>query len=425
MEGKLEGFDPTKHRMLEDEKSWVNEKVPKWDFEPVEVKHLYNGFVDRVIATNPDLSFQQAYDKILELEKKYEHRFFGVTYSDDPNRKLVFERRRLSQLEELNLSTEEEKQTLEQLRADFAQIVAEVAEATGDDPVEIQKNLDTALVYNVAKDLFEAKEIMIKGPIVEGFGETQDARIPNTVIREFLKATFTPEVLRKAKVGRIGKDDKYMIFRGRSQEHTEKGNELSQKGIARWDDGGMMIAEDRESYLQAEMFLEGVDDPSKLKHTFKIRATAGDSSGFHKIQLRSFGVEKPADFDYLAATGLDSEEDQMRAYILGTIAHEVAHRYENQVERKVFEEYKQILGEEVAQQARPRFVSDYVVKHSEMYGSDEQLLLKEDFAETVRLYATNPDYLRTNYPRRFAFIEQNFPFIKSSSVVEAVKRIKE
>lgn len=423
MEGKLEGFDPTRHRMLEDERSWVNKKVPKWDFEPVEVKHQYNEFVDRVTATNPDLSPQQVYDKIQELEKKYEHRFFGVTYSDDPNRKLVFERRRLSQLEELNLLTEEEKQTLEQLRADFARIVAEVAEATGDDPVEIQRNLDTALVYNVAKDLFEAKEIMVEGPIVKGFEETQDARIPNTAIREFLKAAFTPEALRKARVGRIGKDDKYMIFRGRSQEHTEKGNELSQRGIARWDDGGMMIAEDRESYLQAEMFLEGVDDPSRLKHTFKIRATAGDSSGFHKIQLRSFGVEQPADFDYLAATGLESEDDQMRAYILGTIAHEVAHRYEDQVERKIFEEYKQILGEEVAQ-VRPKFVSDYVVKHSEMYGSDEQLLLKEDFAESVRLYTTNPDYLRTNYPRRFAFIEENFPFIKSGSVVKAVRGIE-
>ncbi|MBU6431596.1 MAG: hypothetical protein KGJ58_00290 [Patescibacteria group bacterium] len=206
---KLESFDPTKHRILEDEKSWVNKEVPKWDMEPREVKDQYNGFVDKVRTTNPDLSFQQAYDRILELEKKYDHRFFGVTYSDDPNRKLVFERKRLSQLDELNLLTEEEKQTLEELRAEFAKVINEVAEAAGDDPVEIQKNLDTALAHNVAKDLLEAKEIMINGPIVEGFEETQDARIPNASIREFLKAAFTPEALRKARIGRIEKDDKY------------------------------------------------------------------------------------------------------------------------------------------------------------------------------------------------------------------------
>jgi len=423
MEGKPEGFDPTKHRMLEDEKSWVNKETPKRDFQPVEVKFQYNEFVDRVTAANPDISSQQAYDKILELEKKYEHFFFGTTYSDDPNRQLVYERKRLSQLEELNLLTEEEKQKLGQLRESFSRIITEVTEATGDDPTEIQKNLDTALVYNVAKDLLEAKEIMIEGPIVEGFEETQDPHIPNTAVREFLKNTFTPEALRKARVGRIGKDDKYMIFRGRSPEHTEKGNELSQTGIARWDDNGMMVAEDKESYIKAEMFLEGVENPSELKHTFKIRATAGDSSGFHKIQLRSFGVEKPEDFDYLADTGLDSEEDKMRAYILGTITHEVAHRYEDQVERKIFDDYKQIVEEEVSSQ-RPKFVSEYVVKHHQMYNSDEKLLLREDFAETVRIYTTTPDYLKANYPRRFAFIEKNFPFIKSGSIVEAVRKIK-
>ena len=421
---KLEGFDPTKHRILEDEKSWVNKEVPKRDMGPKEVKDQYNGFVDKVRTTNPDLSSQQAYDRILELEKKYDHQFFGITYSDDPNKQLVFERKRLSQLEELNLLTDDEKQKLEQLRNNFDRVIAEVAEATGDDPAEIQKNLDTALTYDVAKDLLEAKEIMISGPIVDGFEETQDARIQNADIREFLKAAFTPEALRKAKVGRIEKDDKYLMIRAHKRDKdTEEGNELVARELVQWD-AGMLLAKDKENYLQAEMFLEGVDDPSKLKHTFKIRATAGDSSGFHKIQLRSFGVEKPTDFDYLADTGLDSEEAQMRAYILGTIAHEVAHRYENQLGRKFFEEYKQVLEEEVAPQARPKFVSDYVVKHSEMYGSDEQLFLREDFAETIRIFTTNPDYLRTHYPRRFAFIEQNFPFIKSGSVIEAVRKIE-
>jgi hypothetical protein len=419
MEGKSENFDPEKHRMLEDEKSWASIDAVKLRWFPEELRSQYNQLVDSVISANPDLSPQQASDKIFELEKKYGREFFSIVRSNyGPNGQSVVERRRLSQLEELNLLTEEEKITLNDLRENFDKIVADIAEATGDDPEEIQKNIDSMFLNNIAKDLIEAKEMMVNGPIVEGFEETQDPRIPNITVREFMKDTFTLKGLTKAKVARVNKDDEYMFVD--TNTNIDKMSELIKKGLLHWSDrGGHMIVNSKEEYLQAEMFLEEVDNPNELKHTFKLRAHAGD-----EIRLKSFGVEKSEDFDYLADIGLESEEDRMRAYILGVIAHEVAHQYEHQLENNFFDEYREIMTEEVAPEKRSKFVTDYVLKHSEVYNSGEQEIFQEDFAEAVRIYTTNPDYLIKNYPRRFAFIEQNFPFIKAGSVVEAVKNIE-
>ena len=422
MEVNADSFDPTQHRMLEDNKSWVSKSVPEFDWTPPEVKYQYNGLVDKAVAANPDLSPQQAIEKIEAIEKKFDHQFFGAQYSDDPNRRLVNERNRLASLDELNLVTADEKKELDVLRTAFAQAVKEVVDRTQDDPIEIQKGLDTALLYGVAQDLLEAKTILIEGPIVSGFEETKDVRIPNETIGQFLKTTFGEKTLRKAKVGRITKDDKFLIYRGYNDQHIKEGNELLQKGVATWD-GGMLIAPDRERYLQAEMQLESADDPSKLKHLYKIRATAGNSQGFHQIQLRSFGIERSQDFDYLADVGLESEEDKMRAYILGTVAHEVAHRYESQLERGVFDEYKQIMEAEVSPH-RTKYVSDYVAKHEVVYGSNGDIIFGEDFAEAVRIFVTNPNYLQQNYPQRYTFVEQNFPFIKPGTVINAVRDIK-
>lgn len=420
METKSESFDQTKHRLLKDGKSWVNKSVPEFDWTPEEVKLQYNELVDKVVAANSGLTPQQAIEKIEAVEEKHDHRFFGIGYSADSNRRLVTERNRFAALEDLKLILEEEKTELEKLKSTFQKTVDEVVLKTGDDSDEVQRGIDSALLYGVAQDLLEAKAIMIEGPIVQGFGESQDYPIPNDTVKQFLRDAFGEKTLRKAKLGRVTKDNKYLIYRSYSDEHIHEGNDLLQRGIAQWDDGGMLIAEDKDHYLQAAMFLEKVNDPQKLRHLYKVRATAGNSHGFHKIQLRSFGVERSSDFDYLSDVGLDTEEDKLRAYILGTLAHEVAHRYEHQLDRGVFDEYRQIMQEEITPQ-RKKYVSDYVLRHEEVYGSTENLLFGEDFAEAVRVYTTNPNFLQKSYPRRFTFIQANFPFIKPGSVVEAVK----
>lgn len=273
------------------------------------------------------------------------------------------------------------------------------------------------------QSLEEAERVMIHGPIIEGFAETKDPKIPNEAVTNFLHDCFGEEELRNAKIARIAKDDKYLIQRRRGEKFIEEGNALAKTGLVRNEEGMLFLAEDREHYERAAMFLEGVDDPSKLKNTFKLRATAGISGGFHIIRLRSFGIEKSNDLDYLADVPLASEEDKMRAYMLGVLAHEVAHRIEGHLDKMVFTGYTDIMEEERAPSLRPQYVSAYVVRHKEVFESNEHIMFQEDFADSVRIYVTNPKYLEQNYPRRFAFIRDHFPAIKAGSVVEAVKNL--
>lgn len=113
----------------------------------------------------------------------------------------------------------------------------------------------------------------------------------------------------------------------------------------------------------------------------------------------------------------------MRAYILGTVAHEVIHRYEQQMDQAVFGEYYEIMKEELAPGGQS-YLTEYVRKHKEAYKSSEKILFKEDLAESVRLYTTNPEYLEKNFPRRFAFIKKIFPFIKQGGVIEALRALR-
>ncbi len=409
-------YNPERHRMLEDEKSWVLKDTPSGDFMPRSVAESYNSLVNTIVNANPGMTPQDAIEKIESIEQRLGYKLVGVTYSEDLNRRLVTERKRLTGLEELNLISAEQQAELMSLREQFEEATAEVVKVTGEDRTAIENGLDTLLLYNTAKDIEEAKEILINGPIVEGFESTSDVKIQDTKVKELLRRTFTPQGLRKAQLGRVEKDDTFLIFGNPNRIHDT--NELIQRKIVNGGLGGMVVAPDEDHYLQAEMFLEGVDDPSKLKHIYKIRATAGDYGGFSTIKLRSFAVEKPEDFDYLSQVEL-SDQDKKRAYMLGTLVHEVAHRLEDQ-SSAVFKEYGRIVNEEITS-ARNRFVSDYVVKHRDFYGSGELLLVREDFAETVRIYTTNPDYLEKNYPRRFEFINKNFSFVKAGSIVETLK----
>lgn len=66
----------------------------------------------------------------------------------------------------------------------------------------------------------------------------------------------------------------------------------------------------------------------------------------------------------------------MRAYILGTVAHEVVPRYEQQMNPAVFGEYYEIMNEELAPSGQPS-LTEYVRKHKEAYKSSEKILFKK------------------------------------------------
>lgn len=218
----------------------------------------------------------------------------------------------------------------------------------------------------------------------------------------------------------IDKDDKWLI----KCDDMDKANELVKKFNFDLHDGtNLLIAENEEDYKKAEMYLEGIDNENDLKYLYKLRATAGSESGFARIDLHSFGVEKADDFDYLKDHELLTSEDQKKkAYILGTIGHEVAHKIEPRGKEDVIKVkvYEKIVEEET--DTDKKFVSDYVRRHKDLYGSNDHSLLREDFAEAVRIYLTNSDYLKAKYKQRYKFIKNNYPFIKENSIVEILNK---
>jgi len=281
-----------------------------------------------------------------------------------------------------------------------------------------------------AKDFAEAKEIITKGPIIEGFENSQDIKISSRQVKDFIFETFGEEAIKKAKISRIVKNNRYLVFfkndygsdfSEKDKDHYQKIKNLMANGLLRYFSANIAMANDKESYLKAESVLENKNDLDKLDHIYRVRAGTGDFNKYSKISLESFDIEKSNQFDYLEKSGLDKEEEKMQAYMLGAIAHEIAHRCEKRADPKLLAEYEKIIKEESAP-TRKKYVTDYVLKHKEAYNSDDKTLLKEDFAEAVRIYAINPAYLSDNYPRRTDFLRKNFPFIIPNKAIEIVKQ---
>ncbi|MBU6431298.1 MAG: hypothetical protein KGJ58_01890 [Patescibacteria group bacterium] len=417
IEGNLEGFDQNKHRILEDNKSWVLKETPKKLYSD-EDHYIYNELVDKVVSSNTALSQQEAYDKIKELETKYEFDFSNGTEYLAPHASEVLERKKLYIFQELNIIDREEKEKLDKISVNFEKTAEEVANKDNEDVYAVRRILDMLLLYGRADNLQEAKEMIMNGPVVKGFEDSEDEMITNDKVKSFILNTFEQDVLNDVKIGKIIKDNKYLINPGRG--NIDKGNDLVVQGICKWTAEGFLLAEDKNLYLQAEKFLEGVDDDNKLSHVYKIRA-ATSRFVFAPIKIESFGVEKPSDFDYLKNFNLIKEEDKESAYILGTIAHEVAHKIDIKLDQNLKDEYENIIEKEFIKE-REKYVSDYVVRNKNFYKNPDSILIREDIAEAVRIYVTNPVYLESNYPLRFNFIKQKMPYIKSGSIVDFLKQ---
>ena len=66
-------------------------------------------------------------------------------------------------------------------------------------------------------------------------------------------------------------------------------------------------------------------------------------------------------------------------------------------------------------------ISDYVVKHVKVYGSKEFDIFQEEFAESVRIYLTNPEWMTQNYNDRFELIKRYLPFLEPGMIISFAK----
>lgn len=390
-------------------------------------KEKYRVLVRTLCQRHPDWSPEHAIAEIRRVESACGYSFYQVQYNAPPqspgemmNRHRALRARKLLDLLEPDENIERE--AIEEVIKNMGERVSQV---TGDSAAEAEQNFVDLATYGAQVGIHtraEIQDLLVNGPRIEGFETSEDLLCPNEEIRVILKDLFGEQMYRRAKIVRISKDDRYLIHRTANDPvHIQEGNELITRGLV-VHAGTFLAAKDRASYLEAECFLEGVTDPTKLRHIYKLRAQVSGAKDYNVIQLNSFGVEHSADYDYLAELEGMSETEKMRLYILSTIVHEFGHAFELQIDRAFFRDYQTIIAEERAPEVRERFVSDYVVRHAELYRSDEYLLAREDIAEAIRIYTVNPDYLERHFPRRHAFIQQHFTFIKRGGLLRLPPR---
>ncbi len=117
------------------------------------------------------------------------------------------------------------------------------------------------------------------------------------------------------------------------------------------------------------------------------------------IALYSFAGEELETKEYLPQHL--GEQEQMRLYKLGTVVHEVAHGVRAYVlDDKTWDEWQ-----EVNRVASP--FTEYAAQYAGRHGYDE-----EQFAEAVRLFATNADYLADRHPGASSFLANSLPSLR-------------
>lgn len=330
--------------------------------------------------------------------------------------------RRLRVLNDLGICTVSEQEDFLHLQQEFHMLAQCLTrQRSGTTEKENEHDIYDTLVSSAAKNTQQSIDILIHGPTLEGFEETEDPPISHKTLRLFLQNAFGIELLLKLRVGKIMKDDRYFLQTALDGSAQRIQAQLRTDGIIQYDEPtGRFFALNKEHYLQAATAMEGVSTAEQLRHLYKIRAFVGGTS-FGIIHVGSFGVEHPSDFDYLADLDV-SDEDKKRAYILGTIAHEFAHKIDAHFEKLSASPELHAIVDEETSVLREKCVSDYALRYVGEYKGWEKSMYKEDFAETIRIYLTNSSFLQKHYPRRYAFVQEKCPMIQENTIAKILEQ---
>lgn len=350
-------------------------------FTPQSVKEQYRSIVPQVMTVNPDFqSPQDAFEHIRAIEGLHDARLFGVHLSDE---------------------------------ATPLQATDKLSRLRGIPIREADSILMSVFNYRGLNSVEDAIERLTEGPKIAGFERTDlfEFDFANEELRAMLERSFGLDAILKSRLLEITKADDFPV----QCRDTAFGNDCIPKYGARWE-GGYLVLPDRKSYEEVEMQLEGVSDPQELQHSFKLRASTNISGGFATVKVREFIVEQPSHFDYLQGL-IMADRDKMRAYFLGIIAHEAVHPMQAfGIDKNISDEYRALATQELSDTLDHKFVTQYVDRHQNIYKSNEDETLGEDFAEAVRIYLTNSAYLKQHFPRRYQFIQQNLPFVNENAI---------
>jgi hypothetical protein len=394
------------------------ESVFKFIFTPQNVKERYFALANE-LSKQFGISEEEAAKKIIATEKEHGISLYQISYSSEGTRGLYYLRKILSAKKDLGIASEGEIEKLEQLSGEILEAIQRVCLHTSMEKIDALRMLEDAMRHMNFTSITEAEKLLVEGPETIGFNETGEYNLTDEKVEFFLRENFGLERLLFSRVGRIKKDNYYIVLvpSNASERIRSIIQEFSQRGLLNHSAGNMVIAESKEVYEELALLLEEKVSVDSLEHTYKIRASSGHPYGFSEIDLHSFGIEKPEDFDYLDDLPL-SDEEKLRAYILGTVAHEVIHRWEaasGELLAQLHNEHSLIIAEESPEN---RFVSAYVKKHAKAYGTNDTVLQQEDLAESARIFLTNPHWLKMNHPQRYELIQKHLPFLQEGSCVQ-------
>lgn len=165
----------------------------------------------------------------------------------------------------------------------------------------------------------------------------------------------------------------------------------------------------KEYYVPLEQFLSLQEKFPQLKeHRFRaesfskwnmqLRFAQNKQALNTPIKFYAFLAQDLENKDYLADV---PEQDKMKAYKLGTVAHEIAHH----IYDYLFTEADLAAWDRLAREEN--FSTDYSGKYAEAKFEND-----EKFTEAVRLYTTVPQYLSSHFPQVFSFVKNKLDYFR-------------
>ena len=278
----------------------------------------------------------------------------------------------------------------------------------------------------VAGGIQEALKMIMAYPAVKGFeGSSDAANIPDAAVKHFMLEAISEDIMRRLLIRKIGKHDCYYICK----INDEDSKKLSEAGIRLGSVNGVNAVRSQKEYEAAAMLLEGVDNPDQLTHVHNGMGTSGIAIGgsfkYSEIYMGNLSMKHYSSREYYEELEGFTEQEKKMSFMLGLLAHEVAHKYviysNDVLSRNILIDYEKETKDE--RNDRP-YVTDYVRWHKDIYKSSEALIIEEDLCETIHAYVVNPEYLEREFPARYTFIKKHLPFIKAGAAAETVKEIR-
>ncbi len=274
---------------------------------------------------------------------------------------------------------------------------------------QLAEKMDQALAHKITRQLImndlaltpgEVLEIATSGPKVAHFSEAFGSSVPeaemisDAAVQAFITSNFPVEMNNiQTRIARVTGSNSFLFL----NKELWVAEQLS------------------EAEYKKKIEEMGVDEVYKLTLLSFVTSTDSwiDISLFNLCQsIPEMDNKMLGSLDYLEANLPRTEK--LKRYALGLMAHEFLHKLQT---AEIMGKYKEVAKETWNQTDKVwnGYPSEYVMFYMTEYKSEEELILREDMADSVLIYTVNSAYLKQHYPSRFDFIGEHFPHLIADS----------